>query len=243
MDDAAIAEMDALEDHHWWFVGKRLLVAALLSRLDTRGWRVLDAGCGTGGVLAHLGREVSAVGVDRSPRALAFCRRRGVERLVCAEGDRLPFRPASFDLVLLLDVLEHFADEMALLGGVQRLLRSGGRVLVSVPAFQLLWSVHDETLHHFRRYTAGRLGRVLEQAGFTLEVLTYTNVAALPPALVVRGLLARLGLRRAGTTDFGATPAWLGRILTTAYRMEAGALRRGRRLPLGLSVAALATTP
>ncbi|MGH7894834.1 MAG: class I SAM-dependent methyltransferase [Candidatus Binatia bacterium] len=239
MDPGAIEEMSALEDHHWWFVGKRLLVASLLGhRLERPGLRVLDVGCGTGGVLASLG-GVKAAGVDRSLEALRHCRRRGLEGLASADGDRLPFAPSRFDVVLMLDVLEHFRDEAALLAGVRHVLVPGGTLFVSVPAYQFLWSTHDEVLHHVRRYTGARLARVLRANGFTIDRLTYTNVVPLAPAIVVRGLLPRLGLRRDGGTDFQTHAPWVNRALVAAYRVEAWAVRRVR-LPCGLSVAAVA---
>ncbi|HXJ34679.1 MAG TPA: class I SAM-dependent methyltransferase [Candidatus Eisenbacteria bacterium] len=240
MDAAAIEEMSALEDHHWWFVGKRLLVAALLGeRLARPGVRVLDVGCGTGGVLASLPGRARAAGVDRSLPALAHCRRRGLGAVAVAEGDRLPFAAASFDVVLMLDVLEHFRDEGALLAGVARVLAPGGALLVSVPAYQALWSAHDEVMHHVRRYTSGRLRAALTAGGFAIDRLTYTNLAPLAPALVVRGLLPRLGIGGGGGSDFRTHAEWVNRALVATYRAEAWAVRR-LSLPCGLSVAAVA---
>ena len=242
MDTLAIDEMYRLEDHHWWFVGKRLLVDALLQDVLRDGRpRILDVGCGTGAVLAHLRHRASTVGVDRSLQALAYCRRRGLAALACADGDRLPFAPGSFDAVLLLDALEHVVEEAVLLDAVRSLLRPGGWLLVSVPAYQFLWSEHDEVLHHVRRYTGRSLRRALDRSRFDVHRLTYTNVAALPPAVLVRGILGRLGLMRHSGTDFEVQAPWLNGALTAAYRLEATALRHVRRLPFGLSVAALAT--
>jgi SAM-dependent methyltransferase len=246
MDPGTIEEMYALESHHWWFVGKRLLVDSLLEDvLRSPGLRILDVGCGTGGVLAHLRDRAhavgQAVGIDQSRLALARCRQRGLFHLVCAEGGALPFAPASFDVILLLDVLEHSADERALLAGVRALLRPGGTLLVSVPAFQFLWSVHDEVLHHVRRYTARRLRRALADGGFTIRRVTYTNTLAFPPALIVRGLLPRLGLARGSGTDFRTPASWANRALVAAYQLEAKVLRYVPRLPMGVSVAALAS--
>jgi len=241
MEAREIDEMRRLEDHHWWFVGKRLLVTALLGDALARpGARVLDVGCGTGGVLAGLGNGMRPFGIDSSALALAHCRERGLTAIACASAGALPFAPSSFDVVLLLDVLEHFSDEQRLLADVRRLVRAGGHVLVSVPAFQFLWSDHDEVLHHVRRYRASELRRVLTDARFTIERLTYTNVAAFAPAVVVRGVLQRLGLWSGGRTDFREHAALVNGTLVGAYRLEAGALARGIRLPVGLSVAAVA---
>jgi SAM-dependent methyltransferase len=244
MDDATIDEMSALEDRHWWFVGKRLLVAALLGdRLGRPGLRVLDVGCGTGGVLAYLASQAETVGVDRSRQARAHSRRRGIDRIACADMDRLPFAPGGFDLVLMLDVLEHFEDDAAVVASARRLLRPGGALLASVPAFQALWSAHDEAVQHVRRYDARRLRQALEAGGLTVRRLTYTNVVALPPAAIVRMLLPRLGLRREDGTDFRVHSPLVNGLLVAAYRLEAAALRVLPRIPLGLSIAALAEVP
>lgn len=243
MEQAAIEEMYRLEDRHWWFLGKRLLAGALLGDRLTREPRprILDVGCGTGGLLADVGRTARAVGVDGSRLALGYCRRRGVRDLACADAGRLPFRSGSFDVVMMFDVLEHYVDEVALLGDVRRLLRPAGVLVVSVPAFEFLWSVHDDVVHHVRRYTARRLRRALGAGGFAVQRLTYTNTVAFPPAVIVRGILQRLGLLRVEGTDFREHRPWVNRALLATYRLEVSALRRLDRLPLGLSVAALAT--
>ena len=244
MDDAAIDEMAAYEDHHWWFIGKRLLVSSLLGdRLEASGMRILDVGCGTGGVLAHLAPHGRAIGVDRSVQALRHTARRGVAGVVCADMDRLPFGAARFDLVVMLDVLEHFDDDRAVVTAARHVLKPHGTLFVSVPAFQSLFSEHDVRLEHRRRYSARQLRAVLEAGGFLVRRLTYTNVVALPPAAVVRGLLPRLGVRRPPGTDFRPQPAWLNQALVAAYRAEAAALRLLPRLPFGLSVAAVAERP
>jgi 2-polyprenyl-3-methyl-5-hydroxy-6-metoxy-1,4-benzoquinol methylase len=241
MDDAAIDEMAAFEDHHWWFVGKRLLVSSLLDEgLRRPGLRVLDVGCGTGGVLSGLSAYGTTIGVDRSLRALHHSRARGVTHVAAADMDRLPFGASAFDIVLMLDVLEHFADEAAVLRDVRRLLRPDGTLLVSVPAFQALFSEHDVAVQHVRRYAASQLGRALQSNGFVVRRLTYTNVAPLAPAAIVRGLLPRLGVHRPPGTDFREHAAWVNRLLIGAYRLEAAALRVLPRLPAGLSVAAVA---
>src|SRR5262249_36544899 len=150
---------------------------------------------------------------------------RGLEAVACAEMDKIPLRRAEFDVVLMLDVLEHFHDEAAVLDTARALLRPGGTLLVSVPAYQALWSQHDVVLQHVRRYTARRLRRALEAGGFVVRRLTYTNVAALPPAALVRGILPRLGVHRPAGTDFRTHAGWVNRALVGLYELEAAALR------------------
>jgi SAM-dependent methyltransferase len=150
------------------------------------------------------------------------------------------FGRARFDLILMLDVLEHFEDDVAVLAGVRPLLKPGGALLVCVPAFQSLFSEHDAALQHVRRYSAARVRQSLEAGGFVVRRLTYTNVVALPPAALVRGLLPRLGIHRPPGTDFREHAAWVNQLLIGIYRLEAAALRVLPRLPVGLSVAAIA---
>ncbi len=246
MQQETYEEMYRLEDDHWWFVGKRLVVEALLTDLLSRPrLQILDIGCGTGGILARLQSEAGAarrvVGMDRSGVALGFCQRRGLRYVACAETTFLPFRDSTFDLVLLLDVLEHVRDEGALLAEVYRVLRPGGTALISVPAYQWLWSAHDDVLHHVRRYTAGRLRQALGTGRFRIARLTYTNVSILLPAALVRAVLPRVGVRARQGTDFQMHARWVNRLLIRLYEAEAALLRRVG-CPFGLSVAAVVTT-
>ena len=115
-------------------------------------------------------------------------------------------------------------------------------MLVSVPAFQFLWGTHDEAVGHMRRYRARTLRDTLERTGFVVRRLTHTNVVAFPPAVVARTILGRLGLRRRHGTDFQVHARAVNRALISAYRLEAAVLRHIGRLPVGVSIAALATT-
>jgi SAM-dependent methyltransferase len=237
MDVGSIDEMARLEDTHWWFVGKRLLVEPLL-RAAGAG-RALDVGCGTGGVLALLAQARSAVGADASADCLTHCRRRGLAPLVRATADHLPFRRASFALVTALDVIEHADDDVAVLREIRAALAPGGVLVVGVPAYPALWSDHDEVLGHRRRYTAPTLRAALTAAQFDVLRLTYTNAFVLPAAAVWR-----LGGRRVlnaggGRTDFYVPPAKLNRLLIGLYRIEAWLTSR-TRLPFGLSLLCLA---
>src|SRR5262249_49922943 len=154
------------EASHWWFRGKRLLLDALLAHsVAQTGLRFLDIGCGTGGVLQGLARRGSVVGVDRNELALRFCRDNGLRSGVLGDALDLPFRTGSFDVCVMMDVLEHVDAEDALLQAVRRVLRPGGSLLVSVPAFQALWSQHDVTFEHRRRYRRRQLEDRIREAG------------------------------------------------------------------------------
>jgi SAM-dependent methyltransferase len=240
MDDREFELLEQIDDSHWWFLGKRALLHALVPA-GAAGRRVLDLGCGTGGVLRDAPMGGACFGIDRSARALSVCRRRGHALLARADLAAVPFGAATFDTVLALDVIEHLDDDVALLASCRELVGRAGRVIVAVPAFGLLWSQHDETYHHRRRYTARQLERVVRAAGLRCERLTYTNFFVFPVAAVWRLLSYRLGLGRfAPGNDFWPVPAWLNSLLSAVYRAEAWLLRRGLDLPFGVSVVCIA---
>jgi len=222
------------EDRHWWFVGRRRLVTDLLRRSGARG-RILDLGCCTGGVLQPLGDFGSAIGLDPAPEAAVYCRRRGLAMAV-GSGLELPFADASFDAILALDVIEHVADDVALLREARRVLRPGGALVVTVPALPWLWSAHDDVNRHFRRYTRATLHRSLRSGGFRPVKVSYYNALLLPLAM------ARKVIHRIGGSDehhLEDLPAPLNATLRAILSMEGAAIRR-RDLPIGASLIAAA---
>ena len=194
MDAGEHEQMYRVETRHFWFVGtRRVIVAALERALGSRlaGGRVLDVGCGTGFTLTRLPRAVRSVGLDYSPAALAFARERApASSLVRGSAYALPFADGSFDAVLALDVLEHLDDDLAAARELRRVLAPGGAAIVTVPAFESLWSAHDEALDHRRRYRLPQIERVLRDAGLRVEHGSYYNFFLFP---VVAG--ARLAER------------------------------------------------
>jgi len=137
VNEAEFRLLDQIEEDHWWFVGKRMILRALLCDLAT-GSRILDLGCGTGGILRDWMDRSVCVGVDRSSLALQICARRGFSTLARADLTRLPFREGSFDVLLLMDVIEHLDDDVEFLRAASRLVEEGAQVVVAVPAFSLL---------------------------------------------------------------------------------------------------------
>ena len=239
MNDAEFQLYEGFEDDQWWFVGKRLLVRALLADRRPRG-RLLDLGCGMGGLLREFGEEVACFGTDRSAYALRVCRAKGAAALARADLTAQPFRAGSFDLVLALDVIEHLDDDVGFVRAAAALLAPNARFVVAVPAFQLLWSQHDETFQHRRRYTAAQLEAVVRAAGLEPERTTYLHAAIFPIALAWRVASRRLGLGRfAPKHDFWPIPRPLNRLLVQVYRLEARITRRFD-LPFGVSVACVA---
>ena len=222
------------EDRHWWFVGRRRLVTTALAGTGARG-RVLDLGCGTGGVLAHLGEFGDALGLDPAPEAARYCKRRGVP-MVVGSGMELPFADGSFDAVLALDVIEHVPDDVALLREARRVLRPGGVLLVTVPALPWLWSSHDDVNRHFRRYTLDTLTEALREGGFRPGKASYYNAILLPLA-IARKFVARLS--GGDEHHLEDLPGPLNSLLRGVLSLEGRVVSR-RSLPLGASLIAAA---
>jgi SAM-dependent methyltransferase len=244
MDDRLMKAMLDVDEHHWWYRGRRAIVDAELSRLPLRSpARILDAGCGSGRMLQELERYGQVAGIELDPGAAELARSRGHGEVRVGSLERLPFQDGSFDLITCLDVIEHTPDDRVTLTELRRVCAPEGWLLLTVPAYQALWSQHDEANHHFRRYGRSALRRVAGESGWALRGLTSFNTILLPPAALVR--LARRH-RRADQDyrpELERGPAWLNAILERPLRAEAWWIARGRTLPAGLSLMAVLQNP
>jgi SAM-dependent methyltransferase len=238
--------MARVEDTHWWFRGRRRVIASVLRRLSLPpGAAILDAGSGTGGNLAMLSSfgRVSAMEMDAEARILA--NKRGI--VTVEEGefpDRIPFADTPFDLVALFDVLEHIEQDFSALTAIRDRLAPGGRLLLTVPAFESLWSMHDTMHHHKRRYSLHPLTRLIERAGYKVTFASYVNFWLFPVIAALRifdrvsgGRL--IGKKKEINAELSIPPAPLNRALEAIFASESGLLRH-TRLPFGVSIILLA---
>lgn len=232
----AMEMMSTLEDQHWWYRAKRQVVMTSLARAGHQG-RCLDLGCGGGATLLAADHMWPSFGVDLSTQALDHASGRGITRLVRAEAGALPFAEKSFGAALALDVLEHHARPEDLLKALRRVLTPDGLLVVTVPAFQWMWSFQDHVLGHYRRYTKARLERELLAGGFTVIRLTYFHSWLLPIAWVFRRLRTMVGAT--DSSDDFKFPAPLNWLLFQFCRAEMW-LMKHVDLPFGLTVLAVA---
>jgi SAM-dependent methyltransferase len=242
------AIMNRVEDSHWWFVGRRAILEAFLGKLtrnlksetqDGVSIRILDVGCGTGANLEMLNGFGRAEGVDVSDDALEFCRTKG---LTVHKGlaEELPFGDGTFDLVTALDVIEHLDDDVAGLREMHRIVRSGGKTLIFVPAFMWLWGVQDDISHHRIRYTRKQIVERVEEAGFTVDRATYANWTFFIPILVGRVLMKITGIRPESENNINVSA--LNGLFGKLFSAERHWLRRFD-FPLGVSIVLTATKP
>jgi SAM-dependent methyltransferase len=243
VNDTEQDRLERMEQRYWWHVGRRHLVERFLLRRfgDSGGLDICDVGCGTGRNLELLGRFGRAVGVEPPGPGLDRCRARGLgeDRVVAGTAHALPFEEGRFDLVTALDVLEHLEDDEAGLRELGRVLRPNGFVLLTVPAYRFLWSVHDESLGHRRRYVASELHGKLNGAGFVVVKRSYAVSFALPGIVgfrVVQGLFPAVAERGASYVE---VPAAVNALLAGSIRAESRLLD-AVDLPLGTSIVAFA---
>ncbi len=156
MDSAVYDELAAVEDTHWWFLGRRRIMRDVLRRRLGRGGTgrsIVDVGCGTGGMLGMLREFGTVTGLDASPIAVHYCEGRFGASVEVRLG-RIPEDiPEGADLITAFDVVEHLEDDEKALAGIRDRLPAGGLFVCTVPAFPFLWSGHDVVHHHYRRYT------------------------------------------------------------------------------------------
>jgi SAM-dependent methyltransferase len=235
MEEQLHAKLYAIEDAHWWFRGRRAVIETLLRSVRLpQSPRILDVGCGSGRNLQEYARFGRAEGVDPSKAAVDFCRARGLTNVHQAGLDALPYEDASFDLVCASDVLEHVDDDEGALRELRRVAVDGAWLLVTVPAYRWLWSHHDDTHGHRRRYTRRVIVARAEAAGWRCRRATYFNSTLLLPIAAARAA-QRLALDRE-KTDYDRTPAWLSTPLELIMRGEARLIEAGLSLPAGVSV-------
>jgi SAM-dependent methyltransferase len=218
MEISAYAAEAAIEADHWWFVGRRRLFAQIVGELGVSAdAAILDVGTGTGAnlrLLRNLG-FAQVRGVDFSPEAIRFCAEKGFGTIERGDVCALPFADGSFDLVFATDVVEHVDDDLAALREIRRVLRPGGRALLTVPAFPILWGLQDEVSRHRRRYRLGELLARLEAAELSPQRHFYFNYLLFLPILAARRLMRLLRIRL--DSEGEVNTRWLNRLLAVVF--------------------------
>jgi SAM-dependent methyltransferase len=224
---------------YWWFANKYNIVSKYLDTLTLgASQRIIDFGCGPGNFMLQLAKYGKIYGADISLDALRFCKGRREHRVLqLEEGARIPIRDNTFDFIIALDVLEHIEDDREMMREFYRIAKVGGRVILTVPSYLFLWGKHDELYGHKRRYTRARLVKVIEEANFHIEKLSYIYILFFLPLYLLRKLKNLLRIER---DDFNRVPGILNKFLIWLNGLELHCLTRCN-LPFGTSLFCIAT--
>jgi SAM-dependent methyltransferase len=240
MDRIVYERMAAHDTTHWWYRARRDILADYLTRWGglPNDARILEIGCGTGHNLPMLAQfgEIDAIEIDETARAQAS------ERLGKPVGtaplpELVGVEPGSYDLVAVLDVIEHVEDDVAALQAIATALKPGGKVLITVPAHQWMWSAHDVVNHHKRRYSKAGFEALLDKAGLRGAKLGYFNSLLFPVAVAARFAGKLTGK---DDSDDSPPPKPLNALFEGIFRLERHLVGR-MPLPPGLSLITLAS--
>ena len=242
MERAVFDRMAELDQDHWWFRARRRILAALIERIvrpPSRA-RLLEVGCGTGHNLKMLGKygTLEACELDDCARALA-AKRLGREIKSARLPDLSMFERDAYDMVALLDVLEHVPDDLASLKAILKRLKPGAALLLTVPANPWMWSAHDIAHHHFRRYSRRELERVIREAGYEVQVLSFFNSLLFPLVAAAR-IVGKLTRKESADDSLPSGP--VNAALDQIFGFEAGLIGKVP-MPFGVSLVAVARRP
>ncbi len=244
MDEKLMQAMLEADERHWWYRGRRKVIRAELDGLPLRpGAEVLDAGCGSGRTLQELADYGKVQGIELSGDAAALARSRGQGEVRIGRLEELPWPDRTFDLITCLDVVEHTPDDRVTFAELLRVTRPRGWLVVTVPAYQSLWSGHDDANHHYRRYSRRTLCAAAADGGWEIKRLSSFNTLLLAPAAAVRVAQRWVRPRASYRNTLAPPSAWLNSVLEWPLTLEAGWLAQGRTLPFGLSLLAVLRRP
>lgn len=240
MERAVYDAMAELDQRHWWYVARRKVIAELIRRRaqPPANAKLLEIGAGTGHNLEMLGEfgTVDALEVDETARALA--EKRLGRKVHSAPLPQLKgMKKGAYDLVAAFDVIEHIPDDKAAVDSIAKLLKPEGKLVVTVPAHQWMWSAHDVVNHHQRRYSKSGLKRLIEGSPLKLEAIGYFNSLLFPVAVAER-LASKV--RGKDDADLALPPAPLNQALERIFASERALIGRVP-LPPGLSLFAVAS--
>lgn len=231
------------EDNYWWHAARREIVGSLRKNFtQTETPTILNLGCGTGGLSKDLSEIGKVWSLDFSQEALKCCQQRELFPLIQGNGGQIPFQENQFDEIYALDLLEHLEDDLAGAKDIYRCLKpQTGFAILTVPAYQFMWSHMDTIAHHYRRYTYTNFKELLSKAGFKIEQLSYFNSFLFPLALVFK-LLEKRPNKDDEEAFLPSLPPLINTTFKSIYASERHFLNH-LKFPFGVSLIATVRKP
>jgi len=241
MEDNEHAHLSDIEDDYWWNEGRRKILCDLIHEQinNTKNLEILDVGCGPGGTSTAFLQFGNVIGTDVYFPGLKLAKNKGLMNVVASTSTLIPFRTEKFDVVTVLDVVEHVQEDKAVLKEIWRVLKPNGMIVVTVPAYQFLWSQHDIASSHVRRYNSRTITKVLKDSQFEIIRTSYF-VSFLFPLVAVYRLLTRYKIKNPNPKgDLVRFPRIINYIFKKILYFENRLLKK-INLPFGLSVVCIA---
>jgi SAM-dependent methyltransferase len=239
MEQIRYFQMEELENNHWWFSSRRKIVGNVLKNLNIENdAQILDVGCGTGGNRSLLSQFGKVKGIELDDYALQIARmKKNGEIYKGSLPNQLNVGNEKFEVITLLDVLEHVEEDVLSLQRLSQLLKPNGYLIITVPAFPFLWSQHDEDHHHRRRYLYSSLQSCIEQTTLTIKHMTYYNFWLFPFIAGVR-LMKKHIRHNVNIDDVELPNRAINALLETIFSSERYLVQQ-LKLPFGLSLLAV----
>lgn len=229
-----------LESEHWWFRVRQNIIRRLIYRYagaDRKNIKILDFGCGSGYLVGEFqGAGFDAYGIDNHSESIEYGTQKGIKNLsVGGDDQRINFPDNSFDFVLAMDVVEHIKDDAAIARELNRVVKRGGYIFVTVPAYMWLWGIQDEVALHFRRYTLSGIRRLFS-GNSDIDIIfgSYFNTFLFPFIALVR-LLEKIFKSGKRESDFEMNNSILNTIFYGVFNLETLFLNPVK-YPFGVSI-------
>ncbi len=229
------------ERDYWWHLGRYEIIEQYMSLAlgdkKSEEVKILNIGAGTGGTIPSLEKFGDVLNADVSDDAIKYLKKRGY-KADKIDGKTLPYETGTFDIVGAFDVLEHIEDDEAALEEWARVLKPGGKIVLTVPAYEWLWTDHDVSLMHFRRHTKGSIRKKAMNVGLMSDKVSYAIVFSLPLVVGFRYLNKALRRKTTEETSYVNVPKWINDSFTNMLRLEAKG-HKYMSYPAGTSVVAV----
>lgn len=230
------------ENSYWWFVARNKILEKTVRFFcnSDKNLNLLDVGCGTGGFAALLKDDFNVIGIDTSDIALEYSSKRGIKHLhncYLKDFDKKPY--GSINAITMLDVIEHIEDDFGVVKEAYDLLEVGSYMIASVPAYQWLWSRHDEIHMHYRRYNLEQFKKLFKNAGFKIVYASHFNTILFLPAVLKRALDKITGGDKKNNSPIDEVPDFMNSIFTKMFMIEKSWIPNVL-IPFGLSIVLVA---